>query len=343
MTTSSGGDRGRDAGPGLTALMSDTVADVRLPDGLLDRAVARNRRRATRNRLIGAVSTAAAAAVAVALLVSLPGARPATPAPPGQAINPQPTAPLKVETAAYVLAHASAAQLNSRKLISVTNSVGTMYTDVSLQQQRYVAALRAKDGQPYFEWADTIQHGIWTETMVVNQYRVYSVLTMNSDGVQVAPFLPLQQQSDPMAAFYTALKKHQIAVVGHRTLNGRDTILLRIIRDDQCGKKPELPGYLKSGAAAKCVNGRVVYHPAVPDDEVWIDAHSYLVVQTKVYKVYFQQLKSGHDKPFWRSWITTVSWLAPTKENLAKLSATPPPGYAKVPYSDMVKYLGPIS
>jgi hypothetical protein len=323
--------------------MSDTVADVRLPDGLLDRAVARNRRRATRNRLIGAVSTVAAAAIAATVLVNLPGARPAAPARPGQAINPQPITVPKVETAAYVLAHASAAQLNSRKLISVTNSVGTMYTDVSRQQQRYVAALRAKDGQPYFEWADTIQHGLWTETMVVNQYRVYSVLTMNSDGVQVAPFLPLQEQSDPMAAFYTALKEHQIKVVGHRTLNGRDTILLRVIRDETCGKGPNPPGYVKSGGAIKCVNGKVSYHPAAPDDEVWIDAHTYLVVQTKQYKVYFQPLKSGGDKPVWRWAITTVSWLQPTKENLAKLSVTPPPGYAKVPYSDMVKYLGPIS
>jgi hypothetical protein len=337
MTTSSGGDRGHDAGTGLTAIMADTVADVRLPNGLLDRAVARNRRRTARNRLIGAVSTVAAAAIAATVLVNLPAA----PTEPGLAATPRTSVSPRVETVAYVLARASAAELNSRKLISVTNSVGTMYTDVSTQQQRYVAALRAKDGQPYFEWSDTIENGTWTETMVVNQFRVYSVMAANSDGVQIATFLPLQEQSDPMAAFYTALKKHEIKVVGHRMLNGRDTILLRIIRNEPC--KTQLPGYVKSGGAIKCVNGKVVYPPGVPDDEVWIDAKTFLVVQTKLYKVYFKPLKSGGDQPVWRSSITTVSWLPPTKENLAKLSVTPPDGYTKVPFSHMVKYLGPIS
>jgi hypothetical protein len=63
--------------------MAKTVADVRLSAGLLDRAVARNRRRTARNRLIGATST------------------------------------VVVVAAAYILAHASAAQVNSRTMISV--------------------------------------------------------------------------------------------------------------------------------------------------------------------------------------------------------------------------------
>jgi hypothetical protein len=38
-----------------------------------------------------------------------------------------------------------------------------------------------------------------------------------------------------------------------------------------------------------------------------------------------------------------VAWLPPTPENLAKLTITPPSGYAKIPYTDLAKYLGPIS
>ena len=83
-----------------------------------------------------------------------------------------------MQTAAYILAHASAAQVNSRTMISVTHAVdGTMYTDVATQQQRYIAGIRASNGQPYFEWSDIIKDGTWTETMVVNQGRVYSVDT----------------------------------------------------------------------------------------------------------------------------------------------------------------------
>lgn len=323
MTTSCGGDRGHDASTGITAIMAETVADVRLPNGLLDRAVARNRKRSARNRLIAAAGTAAAAAIATAVLVNLPAAptAPGQAAPgqaaPGNAVKPRPGAAPRLQTDAYILARASAAQLNSRKLISVTISVGgTMYTDVSLQRQRYLADLRAKDGQPYFEWADQITHGTWTETMVVNQDRVYSIQSQNADGVRIGSVLPLQEQSDPMAAFYIALKKHQITVVGHRDLNGRDTILLQY---------------------------KLVYGRMPSTQEAWIDARTYLVVQTRTYKAYFKPLKNGGSQPVWRSFITTVSWLEPTKANLAKLSVAPPPGYARVPATDMVKYLGPIS
>jgi hypothetical protein len=348
MSAYNDGSRDHDGGDGLTAIMAETLADVRLPDGLLDRAVARNRRRTTRNRVIGAVGTVAAAAIAVAVAVNL-AAAPATSVPgtalpsktlPGTA-SAQPAGQQTVETDAYVLARATAASIDSRKLISVTNSVGIMYTDIATQQQRYVASLRAKNGQPYFEWADLIKHGTWNETMVVNADRVYSIQSAPADGVQIAPFLPLQDSSDPMAAFYIALKKHQIKVVGHRTLHGEDTILLRIVRDTAPCK--QLPGYSKSAPAIKCVNGKAVFTKPVPDDEVWIDARTYLVVQTKTYKVYFKPLTSGKDQPFWKSWITTVNWLQPTNANLALLSITPPAGYTQVPATDMVKYLGPIS
>ena len=241
-----------------------------------------------------------------------------------------------MQTAAYILAHASAAQVNSRTMISVTHAVnGTMYTDVATQQQRYIAGIRASNGQPYFEWSDIIKDGTWTETMVVNQGRVYSVDTARgSDSGSITSFLPLQAQSNPVAAFNTALRQGIVKVVGHQELGGRDTILLRVNSEvTQCEKA----GY-PAAAKAKCANGEPASTQLPPDDEVWIDASTYLVVQTKNYKP-----SPAGAKGTWLSFTTTVNWLPATPANLANLSTTPPRGYTKIPATGMVKYLGPVS
>jgi hypothetical protein len=314
--------------------MAQTVADVRLPAGLLDQAVARNRRRAVRNRLIGATSTVAVMAAAAALVFSLPGGT--VPGGTGNSTAHQGQPVLKMQTAAYILAHASAAQVNSRTMISVAHAVdGTMYTDVATQQQRYIAGIRASNGQPYFEWSDIIKDGTWTETMVVNQGRVYSVETARgSDAGSIASFLPLQAQSNPVTAFNTALRQGIVKVVGHQELGGRDTILLRVNREVTQCKKAGYPATAKGN----CANGEPASTQPPPDDEVWIDASTYLVVQTKNYKPSPKAVKGT-----WASFTTTVNWLPATPANLANLSITPPRGYTKIPSTGMVKYLGPIS
>lgn len=330
MTSFSGGPRDQDPATGITSIMAHTVADVRLPAGLLDQAVARNRRRTVRTRLIGATSTVAVVAAAAALVFSLPGGT--MPGGTGTSTAPVP----KMQTAAYILAHASAAQVNSRTMISVTRAVnGTMYTDIATQQQRYIAGIRASNGQPYFEWSDIIKDGSWTETMVVNQGRVYSVETARgSDAGSIGSFLPLQAQPNPVAAFNTALRQGMVKVVGHQELGGRDTILLRVNREvTQCGKA----GY-PAISKAKCPTGKPVSAQPPPDDEVWIDASTYLVVQTKNYKPSPKTVKGT-----WLSFTTTVNWLPPTPANLANLSTTPPRGYTKIPSTGMGKYLGPVS
>jgi hypothetical protein len=314
--------------------MAQTVADVRLPAGLLDQAVARNRRRTVRNRLIGACSTVAIAAAAVALVVSLPGG--AVPGGTGTSAAHGPQPAPKMQTAAYILAHASAAQVNSRTMISVASDVsGIEYTDVATQQQRYIAGIRASNGQPYFEWSDIIKDGTWTETMVVNQGRVYSVQTASgSDTGRISAFLPLQAQSNPVAAFNTALKQGLVKVVGHQELDGRDTILLRVNRAATRCEKPGHPAIAKSN----CSNGDPVSNQSAPDNEVWIDASTYLVVQTRSYKPGPTAANGA-----WPSFTTTVDWLPPTPANLANLSITPPSGYTRIPTTGLGKYLGPIS
>lgn len=334
MTIFSGGPHDQDPATGISSIMAQTVADVRLPARLLDQAVARNRRRAVRNRLIGATSTIAVMAAAAALVFSLPGGTVHGGTGNSTAHQGQP-AP-RMQTAAYILAQASAAQVNSRTMISVTHAVnGTMYTDVATQQQRYIAGIRAANGQPYFEWSDIIKDGTWTETMVVNQGRVYSVATARgSDAGSIASFLPLQAQSNPVTAFNTALKQGIVKVVGHQELGGRDTILLRVNSEVT---KCEKAGY-PAAAKAKCLNGKQASTQLPPDDEVWIDASTYLVVQTKNYKPSPKAVQGT-----WLSFTTTVNWLPATPANLANLSSTPPRGYTKIPAIQMVKYLGPIS
>jgi hypothetical protein len=328
VTIFSGGPSDQDPATGISSIMAQTVADVRLRAGLLDQAVARNRRRTVRNRLIGATSTVAVMATAAALVFSLPGGTGTSTA---HQLQPVP----KIQTVAYILAHASAAQVNSRTMISVTRaSNGITYTDVATQQQRYIPGIRASNGQPYFEWSDIIKDGTWTEIMVVNQGRVYSVQTARgSDTGSIGAFLPLQAKSNPVAAFNTALRQGMVKVVGHQELRGRDTILLRVNREAaQCGKAGD-PAIAK----AKCPTGKPVSTQA-PDDEVWIDASTYLVVQTKYYKPSPKPVNGA-----WLSHTTTVNWLPATPANLVNLSISPPRGYMKVPPTEMGKYLGPVS
>jgi hypothetical protein len=110
--------------------------------------------------------------------------------------------------------------------------------------------------------------------------------------------------------------------------------LLRVNSEvTQCEKA----GY-PAAAKAKCANGEPASTQLPPDDEVWIDASTYLVVQTKNYKPSPKAVKGR-----WVSFTTTVNWLPATSANLANLSSMPPRGYTKIPSTGMVKYLGPIS
>jgi hypothetical protein len=309
---------------GLRASMTACVTDVRMPAGLLDRAAARNRTKTARKRLIGATSTVAVVAATAAVIVSVAGqsAGRKAPAPSAAASS---AAAAQAQTAAYILRRAAAAEVNSYRLISVSqdSGSGTVYTDVATQQQRIVAGLRDSAGEPYFQITDVIKGDVWTDTTVDNQHHVYAIQTASAKdhglgAVTISSFLPLQTQSDPAVVFQAALKQGAITVAGHQNLGGRDTILIRVKaltkKERAAAGMPEL----SKGAP-------------IPSDEIWVDASTYLVVQTKTFK--------GTGGAF----ITRVSWLPATPENLAKLTITPPPGYTQVPYSDMAKYLGPIS
>jgi hypothetical protein len=295
-----------EAADALRDIMSTSVSGICLPPGLADSAVGRDRRRRARIRLTGSVSAVAAAA-AVAAAVIVPGQSGG-----GQAPGPQGGA--HIQTTAYVLRQAAAAQVDSHRLISVNHAAdGVTYTSVEAQQQRFVSAKLDSSGQPYLQTKTEVNGSAYTQTTVEYQHQVYSTFTGSSEDsgwrVSISPVLPLQTDNDPVVAFQQALKAGTATVIGHRSLNGRDTILLRVkALSNKAGD---------TGAA-------------LPPDLVWLDSSSYLVVQTQSF-----------DETTGSPVVQHISWLSPTPGNLALLTLTPPAGFTKIPDSEMArKYLG---
>ena len=322
-----------DHGTPLRAILSASVSDVRMPADLLDRAMRRNRRRTMRNGLVGAVAAAGVLATVIATAVSW---APGHPASAQRVVRPhvQRTAHqhAQVLTVAYVVDHVATALMNSYRMISMVRGSGGMddgsitYTDVATQQQHYVGGLRDSSGQPYLQTTTSVRNGIWTEFDVDYADHVYSTLTASDTDhgqrVTVSSWLPLQSSADPAVAFKQALKAHGITVAGHRVLDGRDTILLR-------------------------VNGPLESWPQDPPSWIWVDASTYLVVQTEHF---IHAYKGGTFVPptptsqlMWIALVSRVTWLTPTPQNLALLTLDPPTGFTNVPYSVMTSYLGRIS
>jgi hypothetical protein len=304
--------------------MAACVSDIRMPASLLDQVVRRDRKRRARVRIAGAVCATAAAVVAAAVVIATVPGRPS-----GRSPLTGPVAGRQTLDAAYVLNRAAAAQVNSYRLISVDQAggeSGTIYTDVTTQQQLIVSALRASSGGPYFEIATAISGNAYTQTTVEYQHHVYSVITTSSmdegSRVTISSFLPLQTNANPAVAFQQALKAGTITVVGYRNLNGRDTILIQV------------------------KGGTIGPSGTAPPSSIWIDATTYQVVQTEHYIPNFQARPTSTPgmNVAWSPDIDHVTWLSPTPANLALLTLTPPAGFTEIPESEMgQQYLGPLS
>jgi hypothetical protein len=350
--TRSDADLGSDPGTALRATMNTALSDIRIPTDLLDRAVGRTRRRTARNRVTAAAAAVATVAAVATAIATVPGWSPRRPASTRSTVHPL------VQTAAYVLEQAAAAQLNSYHMISVDREPGsgTTYTDLATQQQRSVSQKLASSGQPYFQIAMAIRHGVVTQTTVDYQHHVWSTLTSSSIDhgqiVSVTSWLPLQTNADPAVAYRQALKAGNITVVGHRRLHGRDTILI-LVKDTVTA---QLRAQLKK-LHLKLIINKNPNAPKVDPREyeswIWVDARTYLVVQTEHFTERFPNKIVTPPVPgcsvfgckgTWVPVFNYVTWLPHTPKTMALLTVTPPTGFTKIPYSELAqKYLGPIS
>lgn len=305
------------------------VDGLRMPADLLDRAIAGNRRRIVRRRLIGGASLAVAAVAAVIMVPGrLPGGEgrplargtgPAvsaskSPAGPSRSRSARPPAVPQAESAAAILEHAA---VNSERMISVTKAPGgTIYTDVAAQRQRIVSTKVTAAGLPYYQIGTAVKDGTETQTTVVNPDRVYSVLVMPAGSSGITSGLPLQTSPDPATAISKALDEGAITPAGHQDLNGQDTAVYRV--------GALTPGQMAAYGLANTGKG----------GRIWVNAATDLIVRTD----FLQSTATG-----WRPVVINVSWLAPTSQNLGSLTVSPPAGFAQVPYSEAARDLGPIS
>jgi hypothetical protein len=293
--------------------------------GCHDAAPRRRVRTAGRPALIAVVSAAAAAAAAAAVIATVPG-RPA---------GHHTSAGLAVETAAYVLKRAAAAQADAFHLIGVERIPdtgflydGTTYADAATRQLHWVSYRRTPGGLPLLEESVSASGYVYVDY----RDRVYfgcmagvgagCAATPDTSVTQYAlPFLGPQRGNgwqDPAATYNAALAAGEVTVVGHRNLHGQDTILLLIRQTAR----------------------RI---PQPPQTQVWVDARTYLVVQETVWG---PDIPNGATvDPAARVTLvprtTRVSWLQPTPANLAKLNLSRPlAGFSQVNDHQLAHYLG---
>lgn len=289
-------------------------------------APARHGRRAgTRSAVIAAVSASAAAGVAVAVIAATPG-HPAAHRPAAGSV---------VETTAYVLKRTAAAQADAYHLIGVeqdpdTGSLldGTTYVDAATRQLRFISYQRTLGGQPVLEEL------ISRKGLVEVDYRdrvyfgclqgVSADCAGTPDTSIIQDALPgLGQEGNgwlnPAAAFRAAVAQGRVTVAGHRSLDGHDTILLRIRQTARRSPQP-------------------------PQTEVWVDARTYLVAQETYWTpdvpngATVDPAAPGPMKLTPRT--TRVSWLPPTPANLAMLDLPPWAGFTPVNDQQLAHYLG---
>jgi hypothetical protein len=313
----------------LAASMRGEVAGLTPAPDLVARAAQRHRQR-TRVRLAASVTGTAgiAAAVAIGLTVAPSG--------PGAVRTGSPGAKTgRVETASYVLKRAAAAQADAYHLIGVeqdpnTGSIydGTTYADAATRELHWVSYQRTPSGQPLLE--ESVNGNSSVE--VDYRDRIYfgcaagvgaSCAGTPDTGITQYALPGLGQPrtgwQDPSAAYTAALAAGKVTLAGHRTLDGRDTVLLRI---------------------------RQTAHrtPQPPETEVWVDARTYLVVQERFWTLdvpngaTVDPAANGHMRLVPRT--ISISWLQPTQANLAKLDLSPWAGFTSVNDHQLAHYLG---
>lgn len=275
----------------LSAAMDEAASTVRAPAGAAERArKTARRRRLGRGLAAGAPAVGLAAGLLVA--VSSPGAPPAA-HPASQAHTPLAHTPREqsaVLTVAYVSSRASAALSRSSGLIVRTTVKGSVsWQDLATGAARYQQL--GPGGKPGSDDITSF-HGR-TEHRVFIDYTTRTWWQLTSK-VPAVPAKPAPPGALPVAGNSAS---GQVTILGRRTLNGRDTILVRY----------GPPRGFKPSATQQW-----------PTERVWLDAASYLPLRITITGAGTAQEQN-------------LTWLTATPANLAILRVTPPAGFKQVP------------
>lgn len=320
--------------------------------------------------LTGLVAATAAAATAAAVIVS--GGSTSHGQHPGR-----PQGVMNALTAAYVLKRAAAAELNTTRLISVDTYIRqlggrtTTYTYVAGQRQRVVnmPGPTPNGMAPKIDLTTTIKGRTYTNTTIDYGDRVYAVITAGTmdDGrpVTISSFLPLQSNPDPAVEFSQDLRHGIITVLGDRKLHGKDAILIQInpvtptwwakarlcppsphaAPDAAATTQPAAPAPAPSPPSPPSRQGSCRPRQGMPPGPLlWLDAKTYLVIQTETFLPKSSGPDSGPGSQGYTGFFDTVTWLAPTAANLALLSEPVPADFRQVSENQMAQqYIGKYS
>lgn len=287
----------------LHAALDDAAATVGLPAGAAERASGRARRRRLTHGLAAVVP---AAGLAAALLVVLGGQPASVGTPAGNSAGthaPLPKAAPGAQhprtlTVDYVTSRASAAARDlSNVIVKTTTNDTVTWSDSTIRAVRYKVFWRG--GKLASDELETFTGGVIKPPAAIGQlrHRVYVDYTSKTwwrltDKTGTLKDIPLSgslpvPENDSHGV---------VTILGHRKLAGKDTILVKYAPPR--GFKP-----------TKSTLWSTEY--------VWLDATSYLIVQTKIYGL-------GPVEKL------DFAYLSPTPANLARFKLTPPSGFKQV-------------
>ncbi|SNT00281.1 hypothetical protein SAMN05421812_102701 [Asanoa hainanensis] len=267
----------------LATLLRDELSDVHSAPNLTDRLRGRARRR---QLLVGACAVAVVAITGAVGLVAVPGADRADP-----------------------------------ELVDVAH-VRTQVTDALARSTDYVVLARTANGAPYRvdKWTDAATRRVRTDWYGDGKLSVSVVVTNEADGGQrglqidylnrwyahwqrtpaemehtFPDFFEDLPEANP-ESISQALADGTLEIVGKETIDGHETLRLRLETEIEAGPTATTPTTM----------------------ELWVDADSYLPHRSTITTTHeFGALTR----------TTTYTWSERTPENLKVFDLTPPPGF----------------
>jgi hypothetical protein len=282
----------------LRAALDEEAGAVRAPAGAAGRARAGARRRRLAHGLAAGVPAAGlTAGLAVGLVIALggqhnPAGHPAGPAAQRTSVTAGAgSRQTPVLTVAYVTGRARAALDSASGSIVVTSAHG--YVEWS---DPATAAGRIDVLGPGGRTAasEGVTYSGHTRQLIYVDYKARTWWKLTSR----VSALPVKPAPDGVLPVTGNSASGQVAILGHRKLDGKDTILVQY--GPPKGFKPTA-------------------YVSWPTERVWLDATTYLPVRIKIFGAGTVESEQN------------LAYLPATPPNLAKLTVTPPAGFKQVP------------